>query len=48
MHIPTARTALELVLWHLIAEWDVTPRREDWQELLEDSLDGLESRRRVP
>ncbi len=26
LHIATRRIPLELVLWHLIAEWDVTPR----------------------
>lgn len=48
MHIPTARTALELVLWHAITEWGVTPKHDDWQQVLEDSLYGFEVRRRVP
>jgi hypothetical protein len=48
LHIPTARVPLELVIWHLIAEWGVTPKRDDWREILEDSLAGFEERRRAP
>jgi len=29
LHIPTARVPLELVLWHVIAEWGVTPKTDD-------------------
>jgi len=45
LHIPTARVPLELVLWHLIAEWAVTPKIDDWREVLSESLEGLEARR---
>lgn len=38
----------ELVLWHTIAEWGVEPMRDDWQTLLEDSIDEFERRRRAP
>lgn len=48
LHIPTARVALELVLWHLITEWGVTPKTDDWRELLTESLEGFEQRRRAP
>jgi len=48
LHVPTGRVPLELVLWDLIAEWDVKPKRDDWRELLQDSIDGFERRRRVP
>lgn len=48
LHIPTARVPLELVLWHLIAEWEVQPRTGDWQRTLRDSLAGFEQRRSSP
>jgi hypothetical protein len=48
LHIPTERVALELVLWHLIAEWDVIPRRDDWRDVLGRSLEGFVRRRRSP
>jgi hypothetical protein len=32
-------------LWHAIAEWGVQPRGDDWQALLEDSIDEFERRR---
>jgi hypothetical protein len=48
LHIPTRRVPLELVLWHLIAEWDVKPKQDDWRELLEESIEGFERRRRAP
>ena len=48
LHIPTARVPLELVLWHLIAEWGVTPKSDDWQEILGESLVGFEQRRTAP
>lgn len=40
LHIPTLQVPLELVLWHLIAEWGVTPKRDDWQQRLEASIDA--------
>jgi hypothetical protein len=45
LHVPTARVPLELVLWHLIAEWGVKPKREDWRRILEESMRGFEERR---
>ena len=45
LHLPTARLPLELVLWHLIAEWGVQARSPDWQDLLRASLAGFEERR---
>ncbi len=47
LHVPTGRVPLELALWHLIAEWDVKPKRDDWRELLQESIDGFERRRRA-
>jgi len=48
LHVPTARVPLELVLWHLIAEWKVAPKTADWQDLLRESLTGFEKRRTAP
>lgn len=45
LHIPTRRLPIELVLWHLIAEWGVTPKRDDWQRQLEASIDRFDGRR---
>jgi hypothetical protein len=45
LHIPTARVALELVIWHLITEHGVTARSDDWQERLDESLAGFHERR---
>lgn len=42
LHIPTRRVPLELVVWHAIAEWSVQPKGDDWQALLEDSIDEFE------
>jgi hypothetical protein len=39
---------LELVIWHVIAEWGVVPKTDDWRELLGESLEGFERRRRAP
>lgn len=47
LHVPTRRVPLELVLWHLVAEWDVKPKQDDWRGLLEESIDGFEHRRRA-
>jgi hypothetical protein len=44
LHIPTRRVPLELVLWHLIAEWGVKPKRDDWQQQLEESIDDFDGR----
>lgn len=48
LHLPTARVPLELVLWHLIAEWGVEARTSDWQDLLRTSIAGFEKRRSSP
>jgi len=45
LHVPTGRVPLELVFWHLIAEWGVKPKDADWQRILEDSIDGFDTRR---
>ena len=45
LHIPTRRVPLELLLWHLIAEWGVTPRSDDWQAILRESIEGFDERR---
>lgn len=45
LHVPTARVPLELVLWHLIVEWDVAPKTTHWQDVLRESLAGYEQRR---
>ena len=44
LHVPTARVALELVLWHLIAEWGIQPKTADWRRVLGDSLAGYHQR----
>ncbi len=48
LHLPTSRVPLELVLWHLIAEWGVRAKTEDWLQRLRDSLTGFEERRTAP
>lgn len=48
LHIPTARVAVELVLRHLITEWGIQPKTDDWWSILEDSLSGFEGRRTAP
>jgi hypothetical protein len=45
LHVPTARVPLELVLWHLISEWDVAPITDEWQGVLQNSLEGFADRR---
>jgi len=44
LHIPTRRVPLELVVWHLIAEWGATPRSDDWQSILSESIEGFDER----
>jgi hypothetical protein len=44
LHIPTARVPLELVVWHLLAEWGATSKTEDWRSLLRDSIRGFYER----
>lgn len=45
LHIPTSRVPLESVIWHLIVEWGVIPRNDDWRTLLGESADGFHQRR---
>jgi hypothetical protein len=48
LHIPTRRVPIELVIWHAIVEWGAAPKRDDWRDLLEESLEEFERRRRAP
>jgi hypothetical protein len=45
LHIPTRRVPLELVAWHLIAEWGVQSKSDDWQAILTESIKGFDERR---
>lgn len=45
LHIPTRRVPLELVIWHLVAEWDVGTRDGDWNAILRESISGFDDRR---
>jgi hypothetical protein len=45
LHVPTGRVPLEYVAWHLIAEWGAAPLTDDWQGLLEASIEGFQERR---
>jgi hypothetical protein len=45
LHIPTRRVPLELVIRHLITEWGVKPKSEDWQAILDESVEGLDKDR---
>lgn len=45
LHIPTGRVPLESVIWHLIAEWNVAPRGNGWEQLLGESVRGFNQRR---
>jgi len=40
LHIPTGPVGLELVIRHLIADWGVKPRSEDWEAILEELAEG--------
>lgn len=48
LHLPTRRVPLELVLWHLIAEWGVASKTDAWQSTLQASIDGFSERQRAP
>jgi hypothetical protein len=37
LHIPTRRVPLELVVRHLISDWGVKPRTDDWLTILQES-----------
>jgi hypothetical protein len=45
LHIPTRRLPLELVLWHLIAEWEIRSKTSNWRATLEESIEGFDERR---
>lgn len=47
LHVPTRRIPLELVVWHLVAEWGVEPKGDDWRAVLEESIAGFDERRRA-
>jgi hypothetical protein len=47
LHVPTRRVPLELIVWHLVAEWGVEPRGKDWMAVLEESIAGFDERRRA-
>ena len=34
LHLPTRRLTLEQIVWHLIQEHGVQPRRDDWHQVL--------------
>jgi hypothetical protein len=38
LHIPTRRMSLELIVRHLITDWDVKPRSDGWEAILDDSI----------
>lgn len=40
LHIPTGRVPLEGVIWHVIAEWGVSPKASGWREILRASLEA--------
>jgi hypothetical protein len=41
LHVPTGRVSLELVLRHLITDWNVKPRTEDWGDILDQTASGV-------
>ena len=45
LHIPTRRVPLELIIWHLVAEWGASSRTDDWRQLLQASIRGFDERR---
>jgi len=47
LHVPTRRVPLELVVWHLVAEWEVGTRETDWRAVLQESIAGFDERRRA-
>lgn len=44
LHVPTRRVPLELVVWHLIAEWEVNSKTDDWPPALTTSIEGFDQR----
>jgi hypothetical protein len=45
LHLPTGRVSLELLAGFLIESLDVKPGREDWRDVLDDSLTRFETYR---
>ena len=41
LHVPTDRIELKAVINHLITEWEVKPRTDDWKAILEESAEGF-------
>ena len=37
LHVPTEHIGLESVIRHLITDWGVKPRADDWEAILEES-----------
>ena len=35
LHLPTRRITLEQIVWHLVTDFDVEPRKKDWRQILE-------------
>ncbi len=48
LHIPTERTPFELVVRFAIDDLDVRPAREDWREVLDESLRAFRRFRKWP
>lgn len=44
LHIPTRCIPLESIASHLIVEWEVASSRQDWQNILADSVEGFDAR----
>lgn len=42
LHIPTRRMPLELIVRHLITDWGVKPRTDDWEAILDHSADAFD------
>jgi hypothetical protein len=47
LHVPTRRVPLELIVWHLVAEWGVEPKGNNWKAVLQESIAGFDERRRA-
>jgi hypothetical protein len=45
LHVPTGRVPFELVVWHVLGEWDVASKARNWQTVLETSIAGFHERR---
>jgi len=45
LHIPTRRMPLELIVRHLITDWDVKPRSDEWEAILDESVESFDERR---